>query len=238
MSKSSERARAPRAKTRGLNPLAALAYVRAHDPSKMTEVLERLDERDLKYLSGKKKLTTKAWVPFMLQARLLRSIDESFGEGDLSALYDVGVFMANRDIPRVFRPLLKFGNPGWIIEVSTRLWRYYHSCGYWEVQRTPVSILCTLHEHDEADEAFCATFTGWLSAALEASGGDDVLVDHPVCHARGAPSCVFTCRWSVKRDHVDDETARKELLRETKEHLKSKETTAPQRPRSSSERGR
>ena len=112
--------------------------------------------------------------------------------------------MSGRDIPRVFRPLLKVGNPGWILEVSTRMWRFYHSSGRWEIQRTPVTVLATLHDHEASHEAFCATFMGWMTAAVEMSGGYDVMVDHPVCQARGAPNCVFTVRWSLE----DEQTSR------------------------------
>lgn len=186
------------AHTRGLNPLAALSFVRDRGgDAAIKEVLRRLPEKDLQILSGTKKLSSKAWVPFGLQARLLTSIDRSMGEGDLAKLFEVGRYMSTRDIPRVFRPLLKLGNPGWILEVSTRMWRFYHDRGHWEVQRTPVTVLATLHDHPDSHEAFCATFIGWLTGALELSGGYDVMVDHPVCHARGAPQCVFTARWSL-----------------------------------------
>lgn len=188
-------------RTRGLNPLAALAYVREFGgEGAIKQVLAKLPERDLKLLAGKKKLSSKAWVPFELQGRLLQAIDEAMGQGDHAKLFDVGSFMAKRDIPRVFRPLLKLGNPGWILEVSTRMWRFYHSSGRWEIQRTPVTVLATLHDHPAAHEAFCATFVGWLTNAVAMSGGYDVMVDHPVCHARGAPNCVFTVRWSLDDD--------------------------------------
>ena len=188
-------------RTRALNPLAALAYVREHGgEGAIKQVLARLPEQDLQLLAGTKKLSSKAWVPFGLQGRLLAAIDEAMGRGDHAKLFEVGSFMAQRDIPRVFRPLLKLGNPGWILEVSTRMWRFYHSSGRWEIQRTPVTVLATLHDHPAAHEAFCATFVGWLTNAVQMSGGYDVMVDHPVCHARGAPNCVFTVRWSLEEN--------------------------------------
>ena len=124
-----------RPRTRGLNPLAALAYVRNNgNEDTMRLVLQKLPEKDLKYLGGGRKLTSKTWVPFKLQGRLLEAIDQVMGTGDHAVLFDVGSFMAQRDIPKVFRPLLRFGNPGWIIAVSTRMWRTQPavtSCGVW-----------------------------------------------------------------------------------------------------------
>lgn len=199
----------PRAasQTRGLNPLAALAYVREHGGDRVFKhVLGKLPEQDLEILAGKKKLSSKAWVPFELQGRLLQAIDDVMGQGDHAKLFEVGAFMSGRDIPRVFRPLLKVGNPGWILEVSTRMWRFYHSSGRWEIQRTPVTVLATLHDHEASHEAFCATFVGWMTAAVEMSGGHDVMVDHPVCQARGAPNCVFTVRWGLHEESTDKRT--------------------------------
>lgn len=191
------------ARTRGLNPLGALAYVRhVGGAEAIAQVLGRLREDDLVLLGAAgditgRRLTATSWVPFKLQVRLLRAIDQSLGEGDLSTLFEVGRFMGSRDVPRVFRPFLRLGNPGWIMSLSTRLWRYYHDRGRWELSRSPVSVLATLFDHPESDEAFCATFMGWLTGALEVSGGVDVRVDHPVCHARGGSKCVFTARWAV-----------------------------------------
>ncbi len=195
-------------RTRGLNPLAALAYVREHggEPA-IKQVLSKLPERDLQLLAGTRKLSSKAWVPFELQGRLLQAIDDTMGESDHAKLFEVGAYMSKRDIPRVFRPLLKLGNPGWILEVSTRMWRFYHSTGRWEIQRTPVTVLATLHDHEAAHEAFCATFVGWLTNAVEMSGGYDVMVDHPVCHARGAPNCVFTVRGSLDEEAAAEPSA-------------------------------
>jgi len=183
--------------TRGLNPLAAMAYVREKGGADgMKRVLARLPEEYLTPLSSER-LSSTSWVPFRAQAHLLKAIDETFGRGDGATLFEVGYFMSHRDIPRVFRPLLRLGNPGWMLEVSTKLWRVYHDRGRWEVVRTPVTVLATLHDHEDAHEAFCATLVGWLTGACELSGGKDVMVDHPVCHARGAPNCVFTTRWTL-----------------------------------------
>lgn len=184
--------------TRGLNPLGALAWVREQRGTNgIKEVLAAMPKADIGVLAGERRLTSSTWVEFALQVRLLRAIDRVFGSGDLTTLFHVGHYMGQRDIPRVFRPLLRLGNPGWILEVSTRMWRYYHSQGYWETERTPVTVMATLHDHPECDEAFCRTFAGWVVGAIEISGASDVMFDHVVCAARGAQHCVFTGRWNL-----------------------------------------
>lgn len=190
------------ARTRGLNVLAALSYAHKRGGREaLAEVFALLDERDLAILSGGdrrygSKLVATRWYPFALQCRLLRAIDAALGNGDLELLFEVGYYMAGRDLPRVFRPLMRVGNPGWILAVHGRMWSYYHDRGRWQLERTPVSLIATLHDHREADEAFCRTFIGWITAALEYSGARDVDGAHPACAARGAPHCVFTVRFS------------------------------------------
>jgi hypothetical protein len=191
------------ARTRGLNILAALSWVHKQGGrDALIRVFRHLDEEDIAILSGGdgrygSSLQKTRWYPFALHCRLLRAIDKAFGDGDLMKLDEVGRYMAAHDLPRVFRALVRLGNPGWILEVSTRLWRYYHDRGHWQLERTPVSIICTLHDHAESDIAFCTTFVGWMHEALEMSGATNVEGAHPACASQGAPRCVFTVRWSL-----------------------------------------
>ena len=95
-------------------------------------------------------LSQTAWIPFMVQCRLLRAIDATIGQGELHSLHDVGAFMAEHDIRKLFRFALQLGNPGWAIEGAALLWRRYHDRGDWRIERTPRSLIATLHDHPEA----------------------------------------------------------------------------------------
>jgi predicted hydrocarbon binding protein len=186
-------------RVRGLDLLGALDFVRKRGGrDQMTRVLERLGEEDLAVLQGgRRELKGRRWYPFQTHCRLLRAIDAELGEGDLTLLYDVGQHIARRDVPRLFRPILRAGNPGWVISKSTQLWRLFHSSGRWTIDRGRTELLARLDDRSETDEAFCEAFMGWVCATLEMSGGVDISIDHPVCAARGAPACVFVGRWGV-----------------------------------------
>ena len=190
------------AKTRGLNVLAALAYARSRGGRDvMQRIFERLEPEDIELLSQRKTalgpIRTSDWFPFQMHCRLLRAIDAELGDGDLGLLEEVGDFMAERDIRRVFRPFLRAGNPGWVFEFARRMWGTYHDRGRWQIERTPLSLLATLHDHPETDEAFCRTFVAWTCTTLRLSGAVNVVGDHPACRARGAQNCVFTCHWEL-----------------------------------------
>jgi predicted hydrocarbon binding protein len=191
-------------RTRGLNLLAALAYVRAHGKrDALSRVLTRLPERDLALLLDGPKgpvISARAWYPLGVQIRLLHAIDDTLGNGDQELLHEVGYQMAKRDISRVFRPFFRRGHPGWIIEIATKLWRTYHDRGRWTLERTPVSILATLSDHPGRDAVLCRTFMGWMHAALDLGGAKNVDGAHPVCIGRGASHCVFVCRYEAALD--------------------------------------
>lgn len=191
-------------RVRGLGPLAALAYVRDKGRRDlMKQVLSRLTEPEVTMLIGtgeaQSGLQPRAWYPLTLHSNLLRAIDETVGEGDRRVLHEVGRYMANRDIRRVFRPFLKVGKPGWIFELAPRLWRTYQSHGTWEFDRTPVSLIATLRSRPLDDDVWCAMFMGWMEAALEMSGAAEVDGSHPACAGLGAPHCVYTVRWEMPR---------------------------------------
>lgn len=157
--------------------------------------LKRLSEADQETLIHLKRLR---WYPFALHCRLLRAVDAEVGTGDLSVLHDLGYHSASRDASALFRPFLRLGHPGWVIDVSTKLWRFFHREGKWELERTPLELVAKLHDFEEADMAFCISFIGYVTGLMELSGAQDVEGTHVACRSTGAPHCVFTVRWSAK----------------------------------------
>ncbi len=187
--------------TRGLNLLSALSFAHRRGGRKaIADVLRLLPEEDLKLITGDAlapDVHPRVWYPFESYCRILANIDRVLGDGDRRLLHEVGQEMAQRDIRRIFRPLLKLGRPGWILEFHRRLWRTYHDHGEWTIDRTPVSLIATLSDQPGRTEDACAAFMGWMEAALKMSGAAHVDGSHPVCIGRGGPHCVFTCRWET-----------------------------------------
>ena len=181
--------------TRGLNPRAALAWVRKHhgEPG-VWKVLEALDDDDDRVLGGGR-VSAPTWVPFLAHARLLHAIDATFGAGDLTLLRDVGRFMCQRDFPLVARPLLRLASPGFFLDKAMRLWRLYHSHGRWEMTRTDGEVRAVLVGHPDSHPAFCATFLGWMEGALMLTGAHGVSSQEVRCATKGAPCCSYTTTW-------------------------------------------
>jgi hypothetical protein len=195
-----------RCRVRGTGILNSLHYVRqTAGRDGVKAVSRRLAEADLARIDGMRR--TK-WYPFALHCRVLRAVDAELGSraeltatdggrsDDFPMLHDLGYHSASQDFPTLFKPAYRMGRPGWILEVATRLWRVFHGEGRWEIERLPNQIVARQHDWDEPDEAFCASFVGYVTALLELSGAHDVDAGHVACAALGAPHCVFTVRWS------------------------------------------
>jgi hypothetical protein len=181
---------------RGFGILNSLSFVHKKEGQPGIErALRRLALADQSTIA---KIQRTKWYPFALHCRLLRAIDAELGAGDFTLLFELGGHSAKRDSPIFFRPLMRLGHPGWIIDVATRLWRFFHGEGQWQLERTPQELVAKLCDFQEADAAFCASFMGYVSKMLELSGAEDIQATHMVCKAKGAPNCIFTVRWSAQ----------------------------------------
>lgn len=219
-----------KARIRGFDPINALSWVHAHHRhGGMERLLRHLPDDDVTLLAGldpKRKLQMRGWVPFALHCRLLRAIDTEFGAGDYGLLFEVGEYMSQKDVPRLFKRMAKLGKPGWIVEFGTNLWRFYHSEGRWELERSPVEMIARLVDRTESDEAFCHAFMGWITGALELSGARHVQTSHAVCMANGAASCVFVGRWEAPNELPPLQQDASDEQDETRPELSGRERTS------------
>jgi hypothetical protein len=185
--------------TRGLNPRAALAWVRAtYGEEGIVNVLDSLEDEDAFALGGRngRLVSARAWVPFLAHARLLAIIDATFGSGDFGMLRAVGRYMGFHDFPVVARPLLRLASPGFFLDKAMKLWRMYHSHGRWEIVRTANTVRAALVDHPEHHAAFCATFLGWMDGALSLTGALSIESTETRCAALGARCCSFEVTWT------------------------------------------
>lgn len=136
------------------------------------------------------------WYSFELYCRLLHAVDEVLlAAGFPDHLYEFGKLMGRREVKRILGDTHESCSPGWLFEMTDRLWGQYHSMGQWKIERTPVSIIASLEEHPNTDPVFCTVFMGWIVGAVNPKTNQTFEGSHALCRARGAPRCVYTCRW-------------------------------------------
>ena len=179
--------------SRAIGCKAALSWVKErHGTAGVEKVLARLHTEDRRLLASAKAFD---WVPFLLHARLLESIDAVVGAGDLASLHAVGVGMARRELPVVGRMFMRIVSPGFFLDKVMRLWPILHSRGRWELTRGPGTVRGLLVDHPDHHPAFCAQTLGFAEGALTMTGAVEPRAVELTCAARGAPYCSYEMTW-------------------------------------------
>ncbi len=182
------------ATTKGISFVNVRAYCEERfDVGAWERVLAAMSAEDREVLES---LLAVGWYDLALYARLIRSFDETLGKGDLALIKPLGRFEAERDLKLVHRLFFRLSNPGYAIEKTTDYWRRFHDTGTWNVKReTPNFVTGTLDGWGVVDEALCLELTGYMPRIIELVGGNEPVLQHLHCRARGSSTCMFELRW-------------------------------------------
>jgi hypothetical protein len=137
------------------------------------------------------------WYPMAVMADIDRAIVEGPMEGDVRAMKAFGSEIARYDVPTVYKMLFRFGTPAFVIKRIRVAYHNYIRGG--EIRsEVPEAQHARVSLHEAALPRYLCTqgISGWLTAALELSGGRDVHVEEAACVHDGAPYCSWDARWS------------------------------------------
>jgi hypothetical protein len=143
-------------------------------------------------------IVSVGWYSLPLYARLLRALDEAYGTGDYAIIVQSARFAAERNLGTVFRTLLRFASPAYMLEKFGQYWPRVHDTGRWELVREAGgdAATATLYDLGYVDAALCRDLGGYFARTLELVGAKGVILDHARCRARGADACEFRARWA------------------------------------------
>jgi hypothetical protein len=183
------------ARTTGVNFLNARAFIEERFPPEgMSQVLARLSDADRALFTGE--VRSKDWHDLETYIRLIRAIDATLGNGDLSLLATLGRYEAERDRTFVQGLFLRMASPGWAVRMVMEYWRAFHDSGHWTVETVGQRMLRgELRDFGVPDEAFCRELTGYVARVMEFAGGRNARMTHPQCRGRGDPGCHFQLSW-------------------------------------------
>jgi hypothetical protein len=143
-----------------------------------------------------REVSVMAWCPVEPVLAFHHAMDRIYGSGDLSVCVRAGQFSAGWALNTVLKIFLRLRSPQWLVERAASVWGRYHDSGEWEFEATPSGrIVGHLHRFEVRDVAFCARLRGWLSGAIELTGGKQPHVTEPRCVCRGHDRCSFTASW-------------------------------------------
>lgn len=155
-------------------------------------VLDQLDPEDQLKMHT---VVPVGWYDVSLFARLLRTIDRTFGQGDHSLLRSVGAFEAEQDFNRVLRVFLRVMTPGSIFRAEAHIWKHFQDSGKWRSEPIDNGMRATLSGWS-SDAALCEELSGYLVRLVQFTGGQRVTVTHETCRGNGHDECVFVYRWA------------------------------------------
>jgi hypothetical protein len=162
------------------------------------ELTSSLEASDRDLLDG---VVSVGWYDLRLYARLIRKLDERFGDGDLKLVHSLGRFEAEHDLTTIHQWFLRLVRPSIAIEQTGKYWRRFHDTGEWVIERRGNrEVMGTLVGWGVVDTALCRELVAYMARTLELLGGRDVLMDHPRCRARGEDLCEFRLRWRLDKD--------------------------------------
>jgi hypothetical protein len=142
-------------------------------------------------------ITTVGWYPVEPVLAYHHALDRLYGRGDLALCVEVGKFSAGWAVNTILKFLLRFRSPHWIFEKAGSVWSHYHDTGRWEfdAQGGEKKICGRLHDFAVNDPAFCARLRGWVSGAVELTGGRNAQVVESRCTTRGQAFHEYTGTW-------------------------------------------
>lgn len=140
------------------------------------------------------------WYPLVLQARLLRAIDDRFGEGDLRLARKIGGDQAERDLDRgVITWLFRLFSPMTMLGNMNVVWRRFHDSGRWTASFGGSTVVVTVHDWENVDRANCADVEGYLEHLAQRLSRSTGYMRHTRCRLDGFEACEFVYSEPLER---------------------------------------
>ena len=176
---------------------ARLRFLKARGQEMFERVVTRMSAEDQSMLRGM--VLPSSWYSADLLQRLEMTAAAIVSRGDQQALFlEMGRYaaQANLGATGVQRAYVRSDDPHFILSNVPRMYGTQHTDGTrtYEKAAANASVIRSFEIGSPRAED-CLTTLGWLTGAIECSGGREVAVEEKLCRAKGAPHCEFHCRW-------------------------------------------
>jgi hypothetical protein len=176
---------------------ARLRFLRGRGPEWLERVIARMSAEDQGTLRGM--ILPSSWYPADLLQRLEMTAAAIVSRGDQHALFvEMGRYAAQSNLGStgVQRAYVRADDPHFILSNVPRMYGTQHTDGTrtYEKVAANAAVIRSIDVGNPRTED-CLTTLGWLTGAIECSGGREVHVQEKLCRAKGAPHCEFHCRW-------------------------------------------
>jgi hypothetical protein len=138
-----------------------------------------------------------AWVPTRLLVEAIVAADQIAGRSDYATCWDIGRFIASREIGPVHAIALKVLRPSIIMSVAPSIFStHFKDAG--RVATLPTgerALLVSFLQFPSPHRALCLGLGGWMEGWLGLRPRSAIRIDHVVCRCRDAPSCDYAVAW-------------------------------------------
>jgi len=178
------------AKIKGTSFAQTVAALRANPAA-----AARLEPKLRKYLDEKELVSIADWYPEEDQIGLLRALVQQLG-GGARAWEQMGVAAAKYALTRVYKSLLREGDPTATVRKMPVVWSSYHDTGRLTVATPgPCEAVYTLVDYGAPTPEMCSINSGYHRGMIELAGGSEIEVTHHACVHGGDTSCVWHAKW-------------------------------------------
>ena len=181
--------------TRAFTLRSTMEYVEQELPSTGREaILAMLPAAERKIIEA---TSAQDEVPYEIALHLWRAIDATLAPRDAKWMEHMGAYAIQRAADRIGDVFLHRPSPLAFITQQVPLFRLYYTPGDMVVLgHGPNDAMIRLVGFEPEDSLFCRRFTGGWTAALEITGGRDVVIRHLRCTCEGDLFCEWTLRWA------------------------------------------
>jgi hypothetical protein len=136
------------------------------------------------------------WYPLDQLAAVDRAIIEGPMNGDATQMKEFGATIARYDLSTIYKVLFKVGSPAFVIRRVNVAYSTYIRGGIMRGE-TPSPSQATVTFVNGTFPMYLCRYgvAGWLTAAIELSGGRAVQVSEVDCVHDGAMQCRLQARW-------------------------------------------
>lgn len=184
-------------KTKGVtaNNYLRLVAERA-TPAQFEQIKSLLSPPALAALYGSP-IAAVAFVDYPAVMQLLVAADKVLGKGDLALLREASFKNQEANLNGVYKALLPFASPAFILQQASKLWQRYHDTGRLTAEKVgPGRVTIKLVDYKDIPPHHGPEIEGAFEGLLHFAKAQGVGTRHTRCVLDGAPWCEWDVTWS------------------------------------------
>jgi hypothetical protein len=172
--------------------------VRYHGEDALKAIMAELSAEDAAVFGGL--VIHGGWYPVGAWNRAVRALVEGYYEDPDDGMRKLSGYISNADLNSVYRMVLRFGSPEFLVKRTTSLWNRYFDTGRFTADEMGPKHWRLVLEAPRGDDEGPDYYTcgpgvcSWLGQGLKLTGVHGS-VEHIRCRLSSAPYCEYTARW-------------------------------------------